>query len=47
MDPRLLALPHVAGDLDRVNIDPARRAAIVARYGLPAGGGGGASQSPA
>jgi alkane 1-monooxygenase len=33
MDPRLLALPHVAGDLDRVNIDPARRSAIVARHG--------------
>jgi alkane 1-monooxygenase len=33
MDPRLLALPHVRGDLDRVNIDPRRRDAIVARYG--------------
>jgi alkane 1-monooxygenase len=33
MDPRLLALQHVAGDLERVNIDPARRAAIVARCG--------------
>jgi alkane 1-monooxygenase len=33
MDPRLLALPHVAGDLNRINIDPRQRAAIVARYG--------------
>jgi alkane 1-monooxygenase len=33
MDPRLLALPHVAGDLTRINIDPRRRAAIEARYG--------------
>jgi alkane 1-monooxygenase len=45
MDPRLLALPHVAGDLDRVNVDPARRAAMVARYGVASGGG--ASQTPA
>jgi len=36
MDPRLLALPHVAGDLDRINIDPRRRARIEARYGRPA-----------
>jgi alkane 1-monooxygenase len=33
MDPRLLALPGVAGDLDRVNLDPKRRARLVARYG--------------
>lgn len=32
MDPRLLALPHVQGDLARVNIDPRRRAAMQARY---------------
>ena len=34
MDPRLLALPHVNGDLSRVNVDqdPARRAAIYSRY---------------
>jgi len=36
MDPRLLALPHVRGDLGKVNIDPARREAIVARYGKAA-----------
>ncbi len=33
MDPRLLALPHVAGNLDRVNVDPRRRRAIYERYG--------------
>ena len=33
MDPRLLALPDVAGDLDRVNIDPARRERLRERYG--------------
>ena len=36
MDPRLLALPHVAGDLNRINIDPRRRDEIVARYGAHA-----------
>ena len=34
MDPRLLALPHVAGDLSRVNLDPRRRAAQAARAGF-------------
>ncbi len=33
MDPRLLALPHVNGDLDRINVCPSKRAALVARYG--------------
>ncbi len=33
MDRRLMALPHVQGDLDKVNIDPAARAAIFLRYG--------------
>ena len=33
MDRRLMALPHVAGDLRRVNVDPARRLALEARYG--------------
>ncbi len=33
MDPRLLALPHVQGRLERVNVDPARRDAIWTRYG--------------
>ncbi len=34
MDRRLLALPHVRGDLRKVNIDPARRADIERRYGV-------------
>ena len=33
MDPRLLALPQVQGDLDRVNVDPRQRERIYARYG--------------
>jgi alkane 1-monooxygenase len=33
MDPRLLALPQVAGDLDRVNVDPRKREALYRRYG--------------
>ncbi len=33
MDKRLLGLPHVQGDLDRVNIDPDARASIFLRYG--------------
>ena len=33
MDPRLLDLPHVQRDLNKVNIDPVRRQEIVARYG--------------
>ena len=33
MDRRLMALPHVQGDLARVNVDPRRRAAIYRRFG--------------
>lgn len=33
MDKRLLALPHVQGDLEKINIDPDARAAIFLRYG--------------
>jgi alkane 1-monooxygenase len=33
MDKRLLALPHVQGDLDKVNIDPAARAGLFLRHG--------------
>jgi len=33
MDKRLLALPNVRGDLDKVNIDPGARAAIFLKYG--------------
>ena len=32
MDPRLLALPQVRGDLGRVNVDPRRRDALLVRY---------------
>ena len=40
MDPRLLALPFVRGDLDRVNVDPARRDRLRERYGWTADRGG-------
>jgi alkane 1-monooxygenase len=33
MDMRVLALPHIQGDLSLVNIQPSRRDAILARYG--------------
>ncbi|MFK8051466.1 MAG: alkane 1-monooxygenase [Woeseiaceae bacterium] len=33
MDPRVVALPHIQGDLSLVNMDPAKRDAIVAKYG--------------
>jgi len=33
MDKRLMALPHVAGDLDRVNIDPQARPSIFLKWG--------------
>ena len=33
MDARLLALPHVQGDLDKVNVDPAARSRLEAAYG--------------
>jgi alkane 1-monooxygenase len=33
MDPRLMALPQVQGDLRRVNVDPRRLAALSMRYG--------------
>ena len=36
MDRRLMALPHVAGDLRKVNVDPRRRVELEARYGASA-----------
>lgn len=33
MDKRLLALPHIKGDLSKVNIEPSKRKLIEARYG--------------
>ncbi|NRF69029.1 alkane 1-monooxygenase [Aquincola sp. S2] len=35
MDPRLMALPQVQGDLTRVNVDPRARADLEARYPPP------------
>jgi alkane 1-monooxygenase len=32
MDPRLLALPHIDGDLDKINVDPDKRDVLYARY---------------
>ncbi|MDE2566309.1 MAG: alkane 1-monooxygenase [Burkholderiales bacterium] len=43
MDPRLLALPHVRGDLARVNLDPRRAQRLRERY---AGSQGGPLQGP-
>ena len=39
MDRRLLALPHVQGDLRRVNVDPASRSKLLQRHGRPPDGG--------
>lgn len=33
MDKRLLALPHIQGNLDKINIDPDARSALFLRYG--------------
>ncbi len=33
MDDRLMALPHVAGDLDKVNICPDAHPALFLKYG--------------
>ena len=33
MDRRLLELPHVRGDLDKINIDPKARASITRKWG--------------
>jgi alkane 1-monooxygenase len=33
MDKRLLALPHVGGDLAKINVDPAARSRLYRRYG--------------
>ncbi len=33
MDPRLMALPHVQGDLDKVNIDPEARPGLFLKWG--------------
>jgi alkane 1-monooxygenase len=33
MDKRLLALEHIAGDLDKVNVDPSKKKALYEKYG--------------
>jgi len=33
MDRRVVALPHVQGDFERINVEPGRRASLEARYG--------------
>ena len=33
MDRRLLALPHIQGDLDKINMDPAARPSLFLEYG--------------
>jgi alkane 1-monooxygenase len=33
MDKRLLALPHIGGDLDKVNVEPSMKRALYERYG--------------
>ncbi|MGB5257305.1 MAG: alkane 1-monooxygenase [Woeseiaceae bacterium] len=38
MDKRLMALPHVQGDPDRVNVDPRARSSICRTWGQPAAG---------
>ena len=34
MDPKLMAIPHINGDLDKVNIDPKRETEIRARWAM-------------
>ena len=33
MNPRLLALPHIQGDMNKINIDPTRKSQLLRRYG--------------
>ena len=33
MDKRLLALPHIDGDLAKINIEPSKRKALSKKYG--------------
>lgn len=44
MDPRLMALKQVRGDLDRVNVDPRRRAELARRWPRPITSSAGASR---
>ena len=42
MDPRLMALPHIDGDITKVNVDPDEKARLTAQYAPAAGSDGGA-----
>lgn len=33
MDPKLLALPHVKGDIDKINVDPRKKEKLCKKYG--------------
>ena len=37
MDPRLIALPHIDGDITKVNVDPDEKARLYAKYPPPDG----------
>jgi alkane 1-monooxygenase len=37
MDRKLLALPHVNGDLDKINIEPRKKEKIYCKYGEGSG----------
>jgi alkane 1-monooxygenase len=37
LDARLLALPHINGDLDKINVDPDERQRLYAKYGQASG----------
>jgi alkane 1-monooxygenase len=39
MDKRLLALPHVGGDLGKINIEPGKQLALQRKYGSPGNNG--------
>ncbi len=45
MDRRLLALPHIRGDLAQVNVEPSRRARLEALYGKARGGAAAVEQA--
>ena len=46
MDKRLLALPHVDGDLEKINIDPRKKDRIYALYGPSTGSDAAGEESP-
>ncbi len=34
MDPKLLSLPHIQGDMNKINLDPRKRESLLARYAI-------------